>query len=497
MKKPGDLKFISSLMKYGLLIGALSYFIVFIIIALCRIRYPFELEWLEGGTLEQVRRILSGQKLYLSPSLKFVPFIYTPLYFYISAAVSKLTGIGFSSLRLVSLTASLGCFLIIFFIVKQETRDTFAAILASCLFVATFRICGAWFDIARVDSLFLALLLAALYELKFKDSSKSSIGAGIFISLSFLTKQIALFISLPIMIYCLLVRRRSSIYLLGTVGVIIGVSTFLLDYFHNGWYSYYIFYLPRQHGILKSAFFYFWSYDLRPISIAIAMSILYLFIQFWYKAKENYLFYFLSAAGMIGGAWLSRLHSGSYDNVLLPACAIISILFGLSVHSIFQLILAAPANSRSLIELYVYLVCIIQFACLIYNPFKQIPNQWDLEAGKKFITQITQIKGNVFIPYHPYLATLANKSSFAHAMAMSDIIRGDKGEVKEELVNQVREALRGKTFSAIFLDSKQNWFQEEIDRYYRPIRYPIFNTETAFRPVTGGNTRPEFVYVPR
>lgn len=484
-------------MKYVLLIGAISYFIVFIIVALCRIRYPFELEWLEGGALDQVRRILSGQKLYVAPSLEFVPFIYTPLYFYLSAAVSKVSGIGFTPLRLVSLAASLSCFLIIFLIVKRETGDTFAGILASCLFAATFRISGAWFDIARVDSLFLVLLLAALYEVKFKDSSKSCIAAGILISFSFLTKQIALLTSLPIMIYCLLVGKRRFLYLLGTVAVIIGASTFLLDYFHNGWYNYYVFHLPRQHGILRSAFFYFWSYDLRPISIAMALSILYLFIQFWYKAKKNYLFYFLSAAGMIGGAWLSRLHSGSYDNVLLPACAIISVLFGLAVHSIFQLVQAAPANSRSIMEIYVYLVCIIQFACLIYNPFDQIPSQWDLEAGKKFITQITQIKGDVFIPYHPYLATLANKSGFAHAMAMADIIRGDKGEVKAELANQVRDALRRKIFSTIFLDSKQDWFQEDVDHNYRAIQCSIFDTETAFRPVTGGDTRPEFVYVPR
>ena len=36
----------------------------------------FDLEWLEGASVQQVSRILSGQRLYVRPSIHFVPFIY-------------------------------------------------------------------------------------------------------------------------------------------------------------------------------------------------------------------------------------------------------------------------------------------------------------------------------------------------------------------------------------------------------------------------------------
>ena len=175
--------------RYSLLLLAISYIAVYLIIVCLRIQYPFELEWMEGGVVDHVRRILSGKKLYVNPSLEFIPFTYTPFYFYVSALVSKITGIGFTPLRFVSLISSLGSFFIIFLIVKRETRAYFPSIIASCFFAATFQISGAWFDIGRVDSLFLLLSLLTIYVIKFHTSWQSHIIAGILISFAFLTKQ--------------------------------------------------------------------------------------------------------------------------------------------------------------------------------------------------------------------------------------------------------------------------------------------------------------------
>jgi hypothetical protein len=44
-------------------IAAVGQWAVFITIALLRMRYPFELEWLEGGMLEEVRQLLDGKPL--------------------------------------------------------------------------------------------------------------------------------------------------------------------------------------------------------------------------------------------------------------------------------------------------------------------------------------------------------------------------------------------------------------------------------------------------
>ena len=41
------------------------------------------------------------------------------------------------------------------------------------------------------------------------------------------------------------------------------------------------------------------------------------------------LFYLLLAVGFVGSAWLSRLHAGAHQNVLMPAHAGIAVLLGI------------------------------------------------------------------------------------------------------------------------------------------------------------------------
>ena len=189
---------LSPLLKYIALGGAIFYLVVYILIALSRMTYPYQLEWMEGGAVDHVRRILTGHQLYGKPSLSFTTFIYTPLYFYVSAIVTTFIGIGFAPLRCVSFASSLGCFIIIFLFVKRETRCIICSMLSVGFFAATFHMSGAWFDIARVDSLFLLLLLVSIYVFRGHTSDKTLCFAGILIGLSFLTKQTALVIALPL-----------------------------------------------------------------------------------------------------------------------------------------------------------------------------------------------------------------------------------------------------------------------------------------------------------
>ena len=122
---------------YCLISIAICYIIIFFILVIFRLQYPFELEWMEGGSVDHVRRILSGRSIYIQPKLEFVPFIYTPLYYYLAAFISIILGIGFFPLRLVSLFFSITIFLIIFKIVYRETENPIAGFLASSLFIAS------------------------------------------------------------------------------------------------------------------------------------------------------------------------------------------------------------------------------------------------------------------------------------------------------------------------------------------------------------------------
>jgi hypothetical protein len=47
-----------------------------------------------GTSVDLVRRILSGQSIYVAPSIDFIPHLYAPLYFYVAAALSRILGVG-------------------------------------------------------------------------------------------------------------------------------------------------------------------------------------------------------------------------------------------------------------------------------------------------------------------------------------------------------------------------------------------------------------------
>jgi len=499
-KKDNSIGEIGKLLKYAVGAAAVLYLIMYLAIALARIKYPFELEWMEGGMIDHVRRILSGEQLYVSPSLDFIPYIYTPLYYYFSAMAAKITGIGFFPLRLVSFIASLGCFCIIYRLVKRETDCKFYGIIASGLFAATFRISGAWFDIARVDSLFVFLLLLAIYLVRFGNSVKTYIIAGIFVFLSFFTKQIALFMFLPVLLYSFINNWRYTLVLVGLLLILVVGSTLYFNSITDGWYTYYIFNLPAQHSINTSLFGGFWGNDIIarfPIACLISLLLIPLYFTKSNINARNFIFYFLVLTGMIIGSLSSRLHRGGWDNVLIPAYAGMAISTVIGISEIFKYIKTIPENKQKSLEVYIYIACIIQFVLLIYNPIKQIPTQKDVECGKKLINVVKEIPGEVIIPYHGYLTYMAGKKTHAHAMALFDIIfKGDDVVIKEKLRFEIIQAIKKKRFSAIIIDYENSWwFQHVVEKYYTKGKL-IFEDTDSFWPVTGMKTRPEYIYIP-
>jgi len=133
--------------------------VAFVYVALRRMGYPFDLEWMEGSIVEHVQRVLDGKPIYTSPSVEFVPYLYNPLYYYLSALVAKAMGNSTSTLRFVSFCCTLALFATLYDLVARETKSRLAGVLALGILAATFGLNGQWFDLARTDTLFMALLL--------------------------------------------------------------------------------------------------------------------------------------------------------------------------------------------------------------------------------------------------------------------------------------------------------------------------------------------------
>ena len=95
----------------------------YLYIAVSRFSFPFDLEWMEGSVVDHVAQILAHGNVYVEPSLEFTPFIYNPVYYYVSAAVALVTGLDYTPLRAVSIAGSLLSLATIFAFCRRETSS--------------------------------------------------------------------------------------------------------------------------------------------------------------------------------------------------------------------------------------------------------------------------------------------------------------------------------------------------------------------------------------
>jgi 4-amino-4-deoxy-L-arabinose transferase-like glycosyltransferase len=262
----------------------LVHFASFLFIVFSRITFPFTLEWMEGGSFIQVSRILSGQPLYVRPSFDFIPQIYPPVYYYVSALASKIFGNGFVPLRLISILSTVGILFLVFILAYKQSGNKLGGILASGLFCATYGLSGFWFDIARVDSLALGLLLLSIYLFLNEDIKTSALG-GLVFALSCFTKQTMLIAGGIFLVYALLPPRKTHLIFIGTAALGFLGGTMILNWFHEGWYSYYIFQLPGRHRVIPNIIKLFASINeilfieiIRPVFIATIIGLIYLFV---------------------------------------------------------------------------------------------------------------------------------------------------------------------------------------------------------------------------
>jgi 4-amino-4-deoxy-L-arabinose transferase-like glycosyltransferase len=471
-----------------LIFGALVA-ILYIWVALSRMNYPFDLEWIEGGMTEIVRRILIGQSMYVPPSVNFTPFLYPPVYFYLTALVAKFTGFGFFPLRLVSFSASCISGATIFAIIRRETRNDFAAIIAACLFFAMFYAAGAWLDIARVDSLFLAFILLTFYFIPITQTGYALL-AGLFAALAILTKQTALIICLPLALYLFVTNWKRGLIFSATTALIVGIVTLWFNIQSDGWYVYYVFtLLNQQTEWLIADIFIFWNRDLiAPLGIATLLSTFYL-LNLFFRDRKRFFFWTTLLIGCFLGSYLTRVKVGGAANVLLPLYAVLAILFALGINEIFAL------NPNPIHKNLLYIAILFQFISLSYNPFAQIPTPADIKAGNGLVKYISSVNGEVYIPDHTYLSSLANKQSFAHFSAVWDVTRGDVQDAgKTMLTNDLASTICHQQFAAIIVDD--DWYYLPGLETYYTYSGPIPYNGNVFFPVTGRRSRPMNIYIP-
>jgi hypothetical protein len=465
-----------------------------------RVFYPYELQWMEGGSVELVHRLVHGRSLYTSPTLRFTPWPYPPLYYAISSSVARIVGVGFLPLRLVSVASSIGVLGAIFLLVLRETGDRAAATFSAGLYAATFRLAGAWADIGRVDSLWLLLCLCALLAARQASSWRHGVVVGATFFLASFTKQDGLIVAVPVIAWLLMTRRRAGAGALASLALLLGASTIALNALTHGWYGFYVFRELLGQPLAGGEVSDFWLHDLlTPLPVVAVLAIVGCVATLRAARRvpsASGTAVIAGAIGLLAAGWAGRLHSGGYANVLMPAYAAMALLAGIGTSWVRR----RPRNQartgpRLTVSASLVVALAWQLAHIAYPMSAQIPARADARAADQFVALVQHLPGRVVVLIHPWYATLAGKGDFAAGAAVQDLLRSRPSAARRALIQDETQALLAPDIGAVILDQAPDpILRPQLDAAYTAAPGPA-TVGASFFPVTDLRLRPAFIYI--
>jgi hypothetical protein len=510
-----------------------------------RLVYPYDLEWMEGGMLAHAARLAEGQSIYPPPSIDFIPYLYTPLYPALLAALGGVFGISYQLGRAISVAAIVAVCALMVVALRRAAHaadadadaDTDAdadagtgaapgsarvsrlpvwcgAAVAVGFFAATYPWVEGWYDIARADTLFLAMILGGLLLLQRQARRGAGwrgqlgvAGAAALLAASFFCKQTGVFYVATGGVLLLVWNwRRAPIYIL-TAGVIGLGGTALLTRATDGWFWTYAYEVHQAHDFNVDRFYQSFLNILGrfPVMTAavvaglLAVGVTALVRRRRLAAAGPFLVWtFVFAASCVVGAtaWGTQW---AHFNAYMPAMMTGGLAAGASLPALAGCVrawagawagarvwpMAAPPAVAALLA--------VQLVFELWSPARFVPTARDVAAGQALIEHLRGLRehGDIYVPYHPWYARLAGQDNpYTHRMGIMDMSYGDHWQVAG-----LREAFREHRFAAVILDNRPpGWEFPDFTRNYRSEeRIP-----ERMRPrlYTGARVQPDAVWVP-
>lgn len=493
----------SALLSLAIVIVAAIPIARFVGVALQRLNYPFELEWIESGTVSHIQVVLSGHQLYREPSLDFTPFIYAPLYYYVAALPSLIFGVGLLAPRLVSLLSTLGCFVLLGRWVRDETGDPVAGVAAAGLFSALFQVTGLWLDLARIDAFFLFLTLAANVLARTAHTTRRAALVGVLLAAACFTKQLGFPLALPVLVFLALRSLRLGVVAGLVAGAVIGFFGLVFQLTSSGWFYYYLFKLPARHPVewtrlVPDARTYFLG-DTLPLTLAgIALLCGWGFSR---AAPKRWLYTALFVALAVTTSFLPFLKSGGFQNGLIPAFAALCLAAGIQLGALrrrgYETALG-PLGAN----LFAGLLLAYQCQTLTYDPHVALPTPEDRAANETVLERIKRLPHPIWVMGSSHWTRLAEPNGVPlHAAALSDVFKGS-GPEATLLRARMTADLKAHRFATIVADRAFSFLPpdivELIQNEYRPQGSLMSGIGAGVAwPKTGAAIRPDGVWIAR
>ena len=180
----------------------------------------------------------------------------------------------------------------------------------------------------------------------------------------------------------------------------------------------------------------------------------------------------------------------------LTAHAAVAILAGLGANSILR---SAGKRRRVGAGVLVYGALFAQFLLLLYDPSRWVPTEADRSEGERLEAFLKEAPGPVLLTHRGYLGWREGKGSFAHQMAVSNLLMAtnETRGARAKLTSEFEQALKEKRFSAVITDWDDFPFTPTLLENYDSAPAEYVENKDAFWCPTGARLKPLFFYFPK
>ncbi len=476
-----------------------------------RLAYPYDLEWMEGAMLLHALRLRQGLPLYAPPSLAFSSFAYVPLQPAIVAAVSVPVGLGYATGRAVSIAGyllALGC---AYGFLRETETPRPLALGGLAVSAAAFAPCGAWYDLVRIDSLWLGLMAAALWAAwRARDSTRAAVVAGLLLAAALFTKQTALpFIGIALLLL-LVAHPRRAVIAGATMGAAALAAGLALQRATGGWFWTYAFGLHQRHD-----FDPWLGYVLAPLRVALILGPALALVPWVLRAPGGRLDRTVVAVlGIFAAAMVATIRGAGppwgYANTFIPAAFFGGVLLALAAARVARREGRAALAAATLMALsvagapggFVWAADRLWPGAGLalptgYDPRAYVPTEADRGRGDALVARLRATPGAVFVPFHPFYAWRAGKTPTLHAMNLADLNAIPGLGTPRDVV----EAIRTRSFALVVLDVEGEGAAAEAEAMGQFPRlagnYEVVERIEGPRVFSGAPVRPRLLLVPR
>jgi len=487
--------------------GSVALVALFAYVVAARFAIPIELEWMGGTVLDHVERFVQGKPIYAAPTVDWIAYIYTPLYYWVSGTLARAVPV-LLACRVVSLVATLGASALVWRLARRLGASHVWAIAAVGCFYGAYSLTGYWYDLERADTLCTLMVLAGTSIAIDSTGLVGAVIAGLVLGLAFYAKQQALGVALSVGVGLLVAgeRRRALGFALGAAVGLVPLFAWLHTS-TGGWFDFYCVKMGAAHGVDLSLFTLFFLGDLSnafALAAATFAVLAWLVRDTWqrveakrYDASDKRLVVFACA---LGGAFVasasSRLHQGGFLNVLIVWSTFGCVAFAIAATRVEQL--AQSHGMGPLAGAGLSLAALLQLAHFAYDPSEPTPShhaEFDANLLEARVHELEK-SGEVLLTGRGHVTTQRH----FHIMALMDVMRGGLG-----IPDEIASAIRSRRYAAYILDEwpeltlevmmghRSELFDIVLSNYYVAERWDDRESDG----IVGRHVHPTWVLKPR